>query len=325
MPKNTNASLHGEAGTTIALEPSKTKWKSIAKSRQFSLNKAGVNGSETDDTAWQKLLQLDAKRKSIAKKIAKASVKIEPNEFESYYEYFLLNTFRKGISPRGQVNIDNVRSHGKPRARRARDYATRTPITSSGSSASLDSEETENEGYKESFNRLTRIPKEVITFSIVQGTTQAPSEVASSTSKEIEEELWYQKSVINTNISVASILPTHDPGVTGRKSARLSHKRTKTEDSTKYGEDTGRNHEAIMPIKTLYESLVPKIKEPYRRSDWVLPSRLRYTPDKQMNTKVEYEKINLNELVSIGKIQRVFSRFEGGITGIRKTSWNSMS
>lgn len=72
-------------------------------------------------------------------------------------------------------------------------------------------------------------------------------------------------------------------------------------------------------IKDLYESLVPKVKVPNRRSDWILPPRLKYQPEKQMRTKVMVDSIKVHELIDTDRISKVLSRFEGGVAGIRKT------
>lgn len=72
-------------------------------------------------------------------------------------------------------------------------------------------------------------------------------------------------------------------------------------------------------IKDLYESLVPKVKVPNRRSDWILPPRLKYQPEKQMRTKVVVDSIKVHELIDTDRITKVLSRFEGGVAGIRKT------
>ncbi|KAK5779968.1 Rfm1p PWA37_001658 [Arxiozyma heterogenica] len=72
-------------------------------------------------------------------------------------------------------------------------------------------------------------------------------------------------------------------------------------------------------IKDLYESLVPKVKVPNRRSDWILPPRLKYQPEKQMRTKVVVDSIKVHELIDTDRISKVLSRFEGGVAGIRKT------
>lgn len=72
-------------------------------------------------------------------------------------------------------------------------------------------------------------------------------------------------------------------------------------------------------IKDLYETLVPKIKTPSRRSDWVLPPRLKYQPEKPIRTKVVVDSIKVHELIDTERITKVLSHFEGGVAGIRKT------
>ncbi|AQZ15903.1 (ZYRO0F13574g) [Zygosaccharomyces parabailii] len=264
--------------------------------------------SNNGDATWQKISELNEKRKRIGLQFQEVSHKIKPLEFESYYEFFVINTFKRGISASGHVNIDNLRRHhGKPpkRVKRGSETATREPIASSGSSSSLESDDDLVYNETPASKRQRRAETNESEDANADDSTGASSDNPHAN-------LGPHGAEINGNISVASIIPKLESN--RRRSTRLS---SKTGDSSQSAQDV-----QVTEIKDLYESIVPKAKEPIRRSDWMLPPRLRFTPDKQMRTRVVHEKVNLNELVSLGKIQRVLSRFEGGITGVRKKAWN---
>lgn len=128
------------------------------------------------------------------------------------------------------------------------------------------------------------------------------------------------------NIDIASDITERD-GIR-RRSSRISE-RDKRRSQSRLGseeDEEGDGHdgdEGETKIQDLYESLVPKILEPRRRSDWILPPKARYTPEKQMSTKPSFKSIKINELVGNKRIRSILSRFEGGVAGIRKRDWDS--
>lgn len=73
-------------------------------------------------------------------------------------------------------------------------------------------------------------------------------------------------------------------------------------------------------ILDLYESLVAKSVNPIRRSDWILPPRLRYTADKQLRTRATFTAIKIHELIGTSQMTKILSKFEGGVQGIRTSS-----
>ncbi|CAR28858.1 ZYRO0F13574p [Zygosaccharomyces rouxii] len=266
------------------------------------------NQQRENDTTWTKLMELNQRRLNINQKFRNECSCIKPLEFESYYEFFILATFQKGISASGHVDINSLRTnHGKirRRAKRGIETFTREPIESSGSSS--ESSESEELIYNEPSKKRRHNNSEIIDGN-------SPNE---------KQLLISQLDEINGNICAASIMPKSELDGNIRRSTRLSTRSTTeapdTNSATNGATDSQGN---VTEIRELYESVIPKVRNPYRRSDWILPPRLRFTPDKRMRTNVIYEKVKLNELVSIDKIQRVLSKFEGGITGIRKKTWN---
>ncbi|GAV51698.1 hypothetical protein ZYGR_0AF01690 [Zygosaccharomyces rouxii] len=271
----------------------------------------------SDQSTWRKIMDSNNKRQEIFTKFKEASQQINPIEFESYYDFFVLNTFKKGKSASGHVDIENVMKNNAQHHRRSKrnyhEVSVREPINSSGSSFSDDGEGENYNGNKD-IEKLSRglesPPVDEITQEPKKRRNTAQLSVTSNDSSRIDE------------VEVSSSTNSHGGG---RRSTRLLNKANNNGSSSNSTSEDGTEEHGEALIKDLYESIVPKVAQPYRRSDWVLPSRLRYTPDKQMRTKPEFEKVNLSDLVSVEKIQRVLSKFEGGLKGIRKTNWSSIS
>lgn len=275
-----------------------------------------INFRDNDELTWEKIVKSSHKRKEIFNKFKKTSKSIKPKEFESYHEYFVLHNFKKGKSARGHVDVENVRKNNlqlRTRSRRNQhEIFVREPIDLPGSSTSL-SDECCNEVDKE-FENLTKRHEPP-----ADETGDEPTK--NGNTSQGRKRLY---SHLKGEIVESSAVSQSNSQIGERRSKRLLNKINDREISSHpLTEDrTDENDELL--ITDLYEAIVPKVEQPYRRSDWVLPSRFKYTPDKQMRTKPEFEKVNLSELISVEKIQRVLARFEGGLKGIRKTNWNSM-
>lgn len=275
----------------------------------------GITSQNNDQITWRKIIESNNKRQEIFAKFKEASLQIKPIEFESYYDFFVLNTFKKGISASGHVDIENVIKNNAQRQRRSKrnhqDLPVHEPVNSP--SPSLDKDEGSDYmdrdiGKNPRKRESTPVDEIEWEYKKRRNTTQV-SEISEdySQTQETEESLGL----------------SYSGG--GRRSTRLLNKANNKGSPSNLTTEDGTEEQGEAVIKDLYETIVPKVVQPYRRSDWVLPSRLRYTPEKQMNTKPEFEKVNLSDLISVEKIQRVLSKFEGGLKGIRKTNWNSVS
>lgn len=304
--------------------------RSDARKQSFLyLNSSG--GANLD-----KILQLSRKRRELNQEIREFSQSIKPIEFESYHEYFTIHTFKKGISLSGHVDIEALRRRNNGRFYKRNKRATNTTSTresaSSASNSTLsdegeyaDEEEDkgndgnqfpigDNNGTGEGSARTTdkRMTRAQVAARKV---TQKNAE-----SQPLEKSEQPDKKLINGDISVTSIITADGSEGHIRRSSRLSQRVNENSGGVNSGDSAGLDTTETggINIGDLYESLVPKVKEPYRRSDWVLPSRNRYTPEKQMSSKPVFEKVKINELVSSDRIRNVLSKYEGGVAGIRK-------
>lgn len=275
---------------------------------------------------------------------------LKPIEFESYQDYFLINTFKKGISESGKVDIERLRSGGHAvyyqRVKRKRkskgsskeDEEISNPSRSSskarsasdnnGSSSEEDDDDDSDYGNDNNRNKK-----------------KSGSNIDPNTN--ISESGSADSNFFNGNISKSSIIPAPVKGNV-RRSSRLSlqqqqqlekqkqirkHQKQGSEEDLKKDEtgDTNDFEEEKSDIcddsnskehiKDLFETLVEKVIEPKRRSDWVLPPRLRYQPEKQMRTKPAFDSVKINEVMANKSIRHILSRFEGGVAGVRKREW----
>ncbi|CAI4064648.1 hypothetical protein N7582_002756 [Saccharomyces uvarum] len=294
---------------------------------------------------------VDDKRK-LVNEIREFEKSIKPLEFESYQDYFLIKTFKKGISASGHVDIDSLRNkeygiyYKKIKRNATQDVGEPIPSnpssssSSTRSSSSIDMSDTEYSGENTSATadnnssgrrRRTRsqatqrensvsIPLPSIREARIDNDDEEISAIDSS-------ELPFPVPISEVeNIDIGSDITERDS--IRRRSSRISERDKRRSESRPDSdadeegdeEDTG---EGETKIQDLYESLVPKILEPRRRSDWILPPRARYTPEKQMRTKPSFKSIKINELVGNRRIRSILSRFEGGVAGIRKRDWDS--
>lgn len=180
---------------------------------------------------------------------------IRPLEYESYQEYFLIHTFKRGRSASGRVNLEQLRrrEHGK--------YYSRVEFPGKS-------------------DKDTEDASEVVV---------PPSPPAKRPRSGLKDDQIR------------------------RRSSRLNQQPTEPIPQPKRQEQT--------EVQDLYELLVEKVPEPFRRSDWILSPKSKYIPERQMRTKPMFDSIKVHELVGHKRIRKVLSSFEGGVAGVRRTSW----
>lgn len=262
---------------------------------------------------------LEFRKQDIHETIRELLDDIKPIEFESYRDYYLINTFKKGISASGRVNFDNLRSgkhavyYQKLKRTKSKsdddekDHMSRSSSNGRSNTRSVDDGESDDTDYSSSSSKRRN------TRSSAQ---EEKPVIALPTSSE--------RNLINGDISKSSILPESNRGQGSvRRSSRLSsqHQSPFRGQLGQCNDGDDEEQDGGAHIKDLYESLVQKVIEPNRRSDWVLPPRLRYQPEKQMRTKPAFDSVKINELVANKSIRNIMSRFEGGVAGVRKRDW----
>ncbi|CAI4052153.1 Rfm1p SKDI_15G4160 [Saccharomyces kudriavzevii IFO 1802] len=294
---------------------------------------------------------VDNKRK-LVNEIREFEKSIKPIEFESYQDYFLIKTFKKGISASGHVDIDSLRNkeygiyYKKIKKNSAQDVGVPIPSnpssssSSTRSSSSIDISDTEYSGDNNpvtagdnATGRRRRTRSQVtqrensVPISLPSIREAKADDDDGAISEINSSELPFPIPISEVdNLDIASDITERD-GVR-RRSSRISERDKRRSQSRLESEEDEEGDEHDMDegetkIQDLYESLVPKILEPRRRSDWILPPKARYTPEKQMRTKPSFKSIKINELVGNKRIRSILSRFEGGVAGIRKRDWDS--
>lgn len=247
--------------------------------------------------------QIKERRQKVYDVLKQLEREIKPREFESYAEYYLIKTFKVGKSASGKVNVDGLRSRGSGGPYRRLKRSSQRTNTSSSRNESKSSSD-----------------------SSIEGDHAASDSDPGLAAKESDTD--YKPSnpwKINRDITTASIIEENKSGPI-RRSSRLTRKEREKQFNRKKQEGKEGvidNATESLPdsssavIQHLYENLITKVQEPARRSDWLLPPKQRYIPEKNQPVKHEPEQIKINELARNLRIKKILSRFDGGLAGVR--------
>ncbi|CDO93040.1 unnamed protein product [Kluyveromyces dobzhanskii CBS 2104] len=280
------------------------RMNSIKQKRALPETMKLVHTSSTSETSFRRHIdQIKARRQKVYDELKQLEKQIRPREFESYAEYYLIKTFKIGKSVSGRVNVDGLRSRDSSGSyRRSKRSSQRiSPPSSRNGSRSMSG-------------------------SSVDGDKSASDSDSGLTEKENDTNYKPSNpSKINRDITTASIIDEEKAGPI-RRSSRLTRKEKEKksskkklkniEEDSRYATDSSSESASSM-IQHLYENLINKVQEPVRRSDWLLPPKNRYTPEKNQPVKHEPEQIKINELARNLRIKKILSRFDGGLAGVR--------
>ncbi|SMN20539.1 similar to Saccharomyces cerevisiae YOR279C RFM1 DNA-binding protein required for vegetative repression of middle sporulation genes [Maudiozyma saulgeensis] len=296
--------------------------------------------------------KLYEKTKELNQEIKNIVKDIKPMEFESYADYFLIHTFKRGISESGRVNLDGLRKREqsiyykrirKPNEqkidenislppKRASSEETSTSITPAQTVPSSDKEDISdskidiNDPERKPVNKVSAEISLNSIISAEDGQNDGAHNIRRSSrisQKDREDKLKREHEKIEEDAQrILSRKKHRGPGRPSRSSYNDNDDGNDTGESFDSVSDSSNDKETLdsdlIVIKDLYETLVPKIKDPQRRSDWVLPPRMKYTQEKQLHTRPEYKSVKINELVGTNRISTILSRFEGGLAGVRR-------
>lgn len=334
--------------------------------------KININKTDTKVDKLQEIKDLLEESKKMREQISELTKDIVPKEFESYADYYMIHTFKRGRSESGKVNMYDLRSrnHTKyyqriKRTSKNSQNGSPDPTPEAGKNVPQNGQLTPPDSTSSTLDILNKLDKDgnKTTESTNNKKSETPGDCnwEGITGDELEETFdaipGERSSEVSADIKADSIIGPDskaDIGEVGfrRRSSRIS-KKQQQERVEKDRNDKLRKqllHQAALKnlqnqtkqtslneeikseevqaseldeenpdIKDLYESLVPKIKSPTRRSDWILPPRLKFTPEKQMRTRIVVDSIKVHELIDTERIAKVLSHFEGGVAGIRKT------
>ncbi|CAL9737361.1 repression factor of MSEs protein 1 [Monosporozyma servazzii] len=303
---------------------------------------------------------------------------IEPLEFESYTDYFIINTFKRGRSESGKIDMFTLLRRDTPKyyqkikrsttkntgssnnsndqciqqVSRNGTNSTQARVTPPQStSSSLDYLHKLDDVESEFKNKKIRMTRSSAQTGIgnskegIQGLTDSNWDGVNADDIEdiYDNELEYEPiAKASEEVELSQDVEEEqqqndDRNDFRRRSTRISkqqeqkklegakrqnemlHQDSEMDQTIQYDSNIDGNPDERTDIKDLYESLVPKIKTPSRRSDWVLPPRLKYQPEKPIRTKVVVDSIKVHELIDTDRIAKILSHFEGGVAGIRKT------
>ncbi|SCU79601.1 LAFA_0B04258g1_1 [Lachancea sp. 'fantastica'] len=264
--------------------------------------------SYSDLSIEEKMAFNKKRRRQIFEETQELRKCINPLEFEAYEDYFVLKKFRKGVSASGRVGI------GENRTRSTGVYYEKITRNGDNGSNEDDSSQESETGSKEK-RRSKRVQssvvkKELSESDIFLNSSPAPQSAKSNTG------------VFDTSTSASSIIPSNNTDVNVRRSSRLSSKEREILEKKASRLQEAGFEDANPKILDLFESIIPKIISPVRRSDWLLPNKNQFIPEKFVPIKHTPEQIKINDLIHNSKIRRIMKRFKGGLAGVRKKDWD---
>ncbi|SCW01742.1 LAFE_0E06260g1_1 [Lachancea fermentati] len=255
------------------------------------------------------------RRREILKDSQELKTKIKPMEFESYEDYYLIHNFKRGISASGKVDVDSLRTRATNvyYKRIKRGNVDNQDKNNEDDSSDSEDDELKDKSFRPN-RRTTRAQKTKLRNE--SNVTDTGSESASSENR-------ITSNRIVGDISVDSIIPTESNNSV-RRSSRLSQREKEILERRgrrEYKSGVDDSFDDKPEILDLYELIVAKIPEPVRRSDWVLPSKYKFIPEKFTPVKHTPEQVKINDLIHNDRIRKVLTRFKGGLAGIKKKDW----
>ncbi|SCU82458.1 LADA_0C05446g1_1 [Lachancea dasiensis] len=273
--------------------------------------------SELQDA--MKSLELSIERKMIINKKRRLQIfeesrdiknSIKYLEFESYDEYFTLRKFKRGISASGKVGSDDGRF--KSTGIYYEKISRSGPGDNKGDRDAnyIDNDDDNLRKTSTGKRRTTRSQVSKVKQEFTDPVLLARSQTKSS------------PTFFDTTISVGSIIPSDNTDSNIRRSSRLSQRERDILERKAKRLEEKEPADASLNISDLFESIVPKVVEPVRRSDWLLPNKNRFLPEKFAPVKHTPEQIKINDLIHNSKIRKIMKRFKGGLAGVRKKDWD---
>ena len=299
--------------------------------------------------------KLCQKAEDLNKEIKDAMKEIKPMEFESYEDYFLIHTFKKGISESGRVNLDGLRRKEKsiyykrikrssnspidenislpPKRSSSGDSSTSITPSQTVPSSDKETDKVEDIPVAESKEPVNKVSAEISLNSIISEDVQTNNgnnnirRSSRISQKDREDKLKRDREEMEAEeeeeIANRSRLNKKNKGRNIPSKSNYNESNSSSDankdisSSEEDNDETGATKSDKVIITDLYENLVKKIKNPQRRSDWVLPPKLKFSQEKQLHTRAEYKTIKMHELVNSNRISTILSRFEGGLAGVR--------
>ncbi|SCV05879.1 LANO_0H17194g1_1 [Lachancea nothofagi CBS 11611] len=234
---------------------------------------------------------------------------IKPLEFESYEDYFVLTKFEKGVSVSGKVGFEDgkTRSTGVYYEKIKRGSRDENGENKNDSLSDSDGDQP----------KTASATKKRATRSQVSKLKRESSDSALPSGRRMDPTTAF----FDTTISVSSIIPSENADGNIRRSSRLSQREREILENKANRLEENEPEEAAPEILDLFESIIPKMVEPVRRSDWLLPNKNRFIPEKFAPVKHTPEQIKINDLIHNSKIRKIMKRFKGGLAGVRKKDW----
>ncbi|SCU83280.1 LAME_0C04588g1_1 [Lachancea meyersii CBS 8951] len=282
---------------------SSDKWENPAN---FTDLQCGSTGS--DMSIEEKMALNKKRRRLIFEETRELRKRIYPLEFEAYKDYFILAKFQKGVSASGRVGC------GENRTKSTGVYYEKITRTGeNGTNVHENLLDSDDEKQKQRANRRS-------TRSQITKLKQEPSDTDPFLQLS-PPSLNTAATFFDTSISASSIIPSNNVDTNFRRSSRLSQREREILEKKAMKLEEAGFADAVPKIVDLFESIIPKTMNPVRRSDWLLPNKNRFIPEKFAPVKHTPEQIKINDLIHNTKIRKIMKRFKGGLAGVRKKDW----
>ncbi|CEP60198.1 Rfm1p LALA0_S01e05226g [Lachancea lanzarotensis] len=281
------------------------QWESPAEFTNSNTSSIYSNMSIEEKMAFNK-----KRRRQIFEETQELRTSINPLEFESYKDYFVLKKFKKGVSVSGRVGI------GENRTRSTGVYYEKITRTGDNGSNDDDDSSQNSEGGRKEKSRHMHAQSSIVKQELSDSDSFPKSSPAPQSATNNNSNFF------DTSISTSSIIPANSTDANVRRSSRLSLREREILEKKAIRLQEAGFEEENPRIVDLYESIIPKIISPVRRSDWLLPNKEQFIPEKFAPIKHAPEQIKINDLIHNSKLRRIMKRFKGGLAGVRKKDWD---
>ncbi|KAL6941822.1 hypothetical protein ACO0RG_002960 [Hanseniaspora osmophila] len=245
--------------------------------------------------------QTSQKKQGINDEIKHFTQTIFPLEFESYFDFYNINNFKKGYSESGVVDVHELkrREHGV--------YYQKISRNGDDGSSNLgdedpDADEIGNAGSDEDGDFETKNEKKNKKGKVGKSKKLPEPQVIRRSSRLSKKELENNKK-LELEKKKEQVLAIQKQQQKKLEEHMKSKQVRKNKQATQSDDAQG--------LERIFENLVEKIPQPSRRSDMILPTKYRFVPEKTQGLKPNTDKlIKYHKLVQHKKISSFLTNYK---------------
>ncbi|KAL6944881.1 hypothetical protein ACO0QE_002323 [Hanseniaspora vineae] len=240
------------------------------------------------------------KKQKINDEVKRFNQTVFPLEFESYYDFYNINNFKKGYSESGVVDVNELkrREHGVYYQKISR---SGEDDTSTLDDEDVDAEEVDNTGNDGDKDFKTKNRKKNTKGKVGKSKNPPEPPVIRRSSRLSKKELENSKKLELEKKEQALAVQKQQQK---KREEQLKAKKNKKKPQSINDDDT-------QGLDRLLENLVEKIPQPSRRSDIILATKYRFVPEKTQGLKPNTDKlIKYHKLVQHKKINSFLTNYK---------------